>query len=45
MMKMAGTCWKVIADVVDECLYANSSSMSTFSEDTWMLKRIVIMMM
>ena len=33
-----------MADVVDECLYANSSSMSTFSEDTWMLKMIVIMM-
>ena len=30
-----GTCWKVMADVVEECRYANSRSMSTFSEDTW----------
>ena len=29
-----GTCWKVMADVVEECRYANSRSMSTFSEDT-----------
>ena len=29
------TCWKVMADVVEECRYANSRSMSTFSEETW----------